>query len=200
MRGPVLRLLAIGVAAFALAVTVVALLFPEARRERSGQSSGIAAIGGPFVLTDAQGKRRSDADFRGRHMLVFFGFTHCPDFCPTALYTISQAMERLGDKGQRVAPVFITLDPDRDTPAQLARFAGNFDGRITMLTGSAEEIAAAAREYRVYYRKKPLEPQGEYTIDHSTYIYLMGPDGRFVTHFRHAIAADDLADALRRYL
>src|SRR5688572_5891268 len=137
------RLLAIGVAAFALALAAVALLSPQSSRERTQQESGIATIGGPFQLTDAQGRRRADAEFRGRHMLVFFGFTHCPDFCPTALYTISQAMERLGDSASKLAPVFISLDPERDTPEQIARYAGNFDRRITMLTGSPEEVAAA---------------------------------------------------------
>jgi protein SCO1/2 len=192
-----LRLLAIAVAAFTAAVAAVAF-WPKPERAR--QESGEVLIGGPFVLTDAEGKRRTDAEFRGKHMLVFFGFTNCPDFCPTALYTISQAMEKLGPKADRLVPIMITVDPERDTPAQLKNYAQNFDKRVVMLTGSAEEVAVAARAYRVYYQKRPLEKAGEYTMDHSAYIYLMGPDGKFIIHFRHAVPPDDLADALKKRL
>lgn len=161
---------------------------------------GEALIGGSFSLIDSDEKRRADTEFRGRHMLVFFGFTNCPDFCPTALYTISQAMERLGGKADRLVPIFITVDPERDTPRQLRNYTQNFDKRVVMLTGSEAEIAAVAKAYRIYYAKKPLEKPGDYTIDHSAYIYLMGRDGKFLTHFRHGIAPDDLAKALQRYL
>jgi protein SCO1/2 len=163
----------------------------------SSQSSVIRA---EFQLTDQFGERRDNNQFRGRFMLVFFGFTHCPDFCPTALYSISLAMDRLGARAETLVPVFITLDPERDTPAQLKAYAQNFDKRVVMLTGGAAEIAAVAKAYRVYYAKKPLEKPGDYTIDHSAYIYLMGPNGKFLTHFRHAIAPDDLAKALQRHL
>ncbi len=190
----------VAAAAFALAVGVMALWPAERSVERAGDATGQALIGGPFALIDGAGQRRSDGDFRGRPMLVFFGFTHCPDFCPTALHTMSLALDRLGGAAGTIAPVFISLDPERDTPAQLKRYAENFDKRIVMLTGSAEEVAQAAKAYRVYYAKKPLERPGEYTIDHSSFLYLMGPDGKFITHFRHSIAPDDLAAALRRYL
>ncbi len=192
------RLLLVASAAFAVAVGVAALWPMQESVRRTGIASGEAMIGGPFSLVDAEGRRRADREFRGKTMLVFFGFTHCPDFCPAALYTVSQALERLGATGDVIVPVFITLDPERDTPEQLKRYAGNFDKRFVMLTGSAEEIAQAAKAYRVYYAKKPLEKPGDYTIDHSAYLYLMGPDGKFVTHFRHSIAPDDLAAALRR--
>jgi protein SCO1/2 len=133
-------------------------------------------------------------------MLVFFGFANCPDFCPTALVTISQAMEKLGPNAEKIVPIFITVDPERDTPAVLKNYGQNFDKRILMLTGSAEDIAAVARAYRVYYAKRPLEKAGEYTMDHSAYMYLLGPGGKYVTHFRHAIAPDDLARALAKQL
>jgi cytochrome oxidase Cu insertion factor (SCO1/SenC/PrrC family) len=188
-----LRLLLIAVAAFTAAVGVLAF-WPKP--ERPPAATGEALIGGPFTLTDADGKRRTDAEFRGKHMLVFFGFVNCPDFCPTALHTITQAMERLGAKADRLAPIFITVDPARDTPELLRNYAQNFDKRIVMLTGSADEIDVAARAYRVYYQKRALETPGQYTMDHSAYIYLMGPDGKFVTHFRHGIAPSDLAKAL----
>ena len=197
-KAMILRLAAIAVAAFATAVAAVALWFTPERPKT--EIVGEALVGGPFALTDAEGRRRTDAEFRGKHMLVFFGFTHCPDFCPTALHTISQALEKLGAKADKLAPIFITVDPERDTPAQLGNYAQNFDKRIVMLTGTAEEIAAAARAYRVYYAKRPLERAGDYTMDHSVYIYLMGPDGKFITHFRHAVSPADLAEALRKRL
>jgi cytochrome oxidase Cu insertion factor (SCO1/SenC/PrrC family) len=193
----VLRLAFIAAAAFAAAVGAVAF-WPKP--ERAPQTTAQALIGGPFTLTDAEGKRRTDAEFSGKHMLVFFGFANCPDFCPTALVTISQAMEKLGPKAEKLVPIFITVDPERDTPAVLKNYGQNFDKRILMLTGSAEDIAAVARAYRVYYAKRPLEKAGEYTMDHSAYIYLIGPGGKYVTHFRHAIAPDDLARALAKQL
>ena len=193
----VLRLAVIAMAAFAIAVGVMAL-WPKPEQARPPEP--VALVGGAFTLTDAEGKRRTDAEFRGRHMLVFFGFANCPDFCPTALVTITQAIEKLGPKAEKIAPIFISVDPERDTPAQLKNYAQNFDKRIVMLTGSAADIAAVARAYRVYYAKRPLEKAGEYTMDHSAYIYLIGPDGKYLTHFRHGIAPDDLAKALARQL
>jgi protein SCO1/2 len=192
----VLRLALIAVAAFTIAVGVVAF-WPK--RDRPAQPEAVALVGGAFTLTDAEGRRRTDAEFRGKHMLVFFGFTNCPDFCPTALVTISQALEKLGPKAEKLAPLFITVDPERDTPAQLKNYAQNFDKRIVMLTGSAEDIAGVAKAYRVYYAKRPLE-KGEYTMDHSAYIYLLGPDGKYLTHFRHAVPPEELAKALDKRL
>src|SRR5512134_1556053 len=176
----VLRLAVIAVAAFAIALGVMAL-WP--RPEEAKSPEPVALVGGAFTLTDPLGKRRTDAEFRGKHMLVFFGFTNCPDFCPTALMTITQALEKLGPKAEKLAPIFITVDPERDTPAQLKNYAQNFDKRIVMLTGSAEDIAAVARAYRVYYAKRPLEKAGEY-----------------ITHFRHAIQPDQFAETLSKRL
>lgn len=192
-----LRLAVIAAAAFAMAVAVVAL-WP--RPDRPKPEEAVALVGGAFTLTDQDGKRRTDAEFRGKHMLVFFGFTQCPDFCPTALYGITQALEKLGPKADGLAPIFISVDPERDTPAQLKAYAQNFDKRIVMLTGSAAEIAAVARAYRVYYAKRPLEKPGEYTMDHSAYIYLLDANGKYLTHFRHAVPPDELAKALERRL
>ncbi|HEY7610010.1 MAG TPA: SCO family protein [Alphaproteobacteria bacterium] len=198
-RALVLRLALIALVAFAAAVAAVALWFtpdPKTKLETTAET----LLGGPFALTDAEGKRRTDAEFRGKHMLVFFGFTNCPDFCPTALSTMSQALEKLGPKAANLAPIFISVDPERDTPEQLKNYAQNFDKRIVMLTGTPAEIAAVARAYRVYYAKRPLEKPGEYTVDHSAYIYLMGPGGKYLTHFRTAVSPDDLADALGKRL
>jgi cytochrome oxidase Cu insertion factor (SCO1/SenC/PrrC family) len=192
----VLRLALIAVASFTIAVGVVAF-WPKTERPTTAETPPL--VGGPFALTDAEGKRRTDADFRGKHMLVFFGFTNCPDFCPTALMTITQTLEKLGPKSENIVPVFITVDPERDTVQQLRNYAQNFDKRIVMLTGTPEEIAAVARVYRVFYAKRPLE-KGEYTMDHSAYIYLMGADGKYVTHFRHGIQPEQLAETLGKRL
>jgi protein SCO1/2 len=190
------RLVVIAVVAFAAAVAAVSLL---PRPDRPDRKNAAALIGGPFTLTDGTGARRSDTEFRGRHMLVYFGFTNCPDLCPTALLAITQAMEKLGAKAKALVPVFITVDPERDTPDKLKIYGENFDKRIVMLTGTPAEIAAVARAYRVYYAKRKLD-DGDYTMDHSGYMYLMGPDGKFITHFRSAISADNLAAALAKRL
>lgn len=197
-----LRLAIIAVAAFAAAVGTVALWPRPAAPPPAGPApAGDATLlGGPFTLTDQEGKRRTDAEFRGKHMLVFFGFVNCPDFCPTALYTISQAMEKLGADADRFVPVFISVDPERDTPETLKNYAQNFDKRVVMLTGTPDEIAAVAKAYRVYYAKRPQANTGSYTMDHSVYVYLMDPTGKFVTHFRHAVPPDDLAAALKKRL
>ena len=191
-------------AALAFVATAAAMsLWPRPAPIESGTemgSSGRSLIGGPFALTDQNGKLRTDRDFRGKHMLVFFGFTHCPDVCPTALYNVSLAMQKLGGKADRLVPVFVSVDPERDTPDKLKNYGDNFDRRIVLLTGSPEEVAAAARAYRVYFAKKPLDKPGEYTIDHSAFIYLMDREGRYVTHFRHGIEPDALAEALARHL
>jgi cytochrome oxidase Cu insertion factor (SCO1/SenC/PrrC family) len=197
-----LRLAVIAVASFGATAGILAF-WPASERApvtTGPVTTGQPLVGGPFTLTDTEGKRRTDAEFRGKHMLVFFGFTNCPDFCPTALMTITQTLEKLGPKADKIVPFFITVDPERDTPAQLRNYAQNFDKRIVMLTGSAEDVAAAARAYRVFYAKRPLEKAGEYTMDHSVYIYLMGPDGKFITHFRHAIQPDQFAETLSKKL
>ena len=175
--------------------------------DRTGQKVPFQSIdisgaewGRDFRLQGTDGQPVQLADFRGRCVLLFFGFTQCPDFCPTALYGITQALEKLGPKADKLVPIFITVDPERDTPAQLKNYAQNFDKRIVMLTGSAGEIAAVARAYRVYYAKRPLEKPGEYTMDHSAYIYLLDAGGKYLTHFRHAVPPDELAKALERRL
>lgn len=165
------------------------------------QTTGKALVGGPFKLTDHTGKAVTDADYRGRYMLVYFGYTYCPDVCPAGLQVISAALDQLGDKAQRVAPLFITLDPARDTPAKLAEYVGSFNPRIIGLTGSAEETAAVAKAYRVYSKKIADEKSpGSYTLDHTSIIYLMDPQGEFVTHFTHLTNVDQLAAQLRKVL
>ncbi len=182
------------------------LLLPAAREKLLPQvaavsSVGKAMIGGPFSLTDHTGKRVTDQDFRGRFMLVFFGFTFCPDACPSGLQVIAAALDKLGPKAKSVTPILITLDPERDTPAQLASYVKSFHPRLVGLTGTQAEIDAVAKAYRVYAKKVP-DPKSTagYTIDHSTFIYLMGPDGTYVTHFTHATPVDTMAERLAKVL
>ena len=147
------------------------------------QSEGTPLIGGPFSLVDTNGKRVTDGDFRGKLMLVFFGYTHCPDVCPTELQTMSSVMEALGPAAGKVAPIFISVDGTRDTPQALASYMKNFDARITGLTGDQNDIAGAAKAYRVYYRKAGDTGNGDYTVDHSAFVYLMDSSGKYITHF-----------------
>jgi cytochrome oxidase Cu insertion factor (SCO1/SenC/PrrC family) len=157
------------------------------------------AIGGPFTLVDADGVNRRDTDFRGKLMLIYFGYTFCPDVCPTTLTMMSNTLDKLGASASEIAPIFITVDPARDTPTQMKQYMESFDPRFVALTGSPEQIAAAASAYRVYYRKTS-DDGGQYTVDHSSVIYLMSRDGRYLGHFDSAITADDLARTLKKYL
>jgi protein SCO1/2 len=159
----------------------------------------IAGVGGPFHLEDQNGKPFSDADMKGRPYLVFFGFTHCPDICPTTLFDISQVMAKLGKDADRAGAVFITVDPERDTPALMKDYLSNFDPHLRGLTGDRPSIDAALKAYRVYAKKIPLEG-GDYTMDHTAIVYLMDKNGRFVAPFNLKQTPDAAAAELRRYL
>ncbi len=159
----------------------------------------VAAIGGPFNLEDQNGKPFTDAQMKGRPFLVFFGFTHCPDICPTTLFDMSQMMKALGPDAGRVGALFISVDPDRDTPQVLKDYLSNFDPHLRGLTGSQAQIDAAIKEYRVYAKKVPLE-NGDYTMDHTAIVYLMDKDGRFVAPFNMTRTPEAEAADLRRYL
>lgn len=137
------------------------------------------AIGGPFHLIDDKGRNVTDLNYRDRWMLVFFGYSNCPDECPLTLQKMAAALSNLGSLADQVAPLFITVDPVRDTPARLASYLENFDPRIIGLTGSDEQIAAAAKAYRVYYAPAEHEQSGADVVSHSTFLYLMNPAGRF---------------------
>ncbi|WP_293548992.1 SCO family protein [Parvibaculum sp.] len=165
------------------------------------QGSGRALIGGPFTLTDQSGKTVTDADFKGKYMLVYFGFTFCPDVCPTELQVMAGAMEKLGDKAEKVQPVFVTVDPERDTPEALAKYVKQFDPRLIGLTGTPAQIAQVAKEYRVFYEKvKDDDGSGDYTMDHSSVVYLMGPDGGFLSFFPPATSPDQMAEKIASFL
>ncbi len=164
--------------------------------KREASTVGRALVGGPFTLTSGEGNRVSDKDFRGRLMLVYFGFTYCPDVCPAGLQVVTAALDQLGEDADRVAPLFITVDPERDTPEQMKQYVSSFHKNFVGLTGSADDIAKAAKAYRVYYRKVQDEALSNYTMDHTSFLYLMGADGQFITHFPHTIAPDKLAERL----
>ena len=164
-------------------------------RLRPDPDAPLVPIGGAFSLQDGDGRTVTDRDFRGRFMLVYFGYTHCPDACPTALQDMATALDDLGAQRAQVAPVFITVDPERDTPAVMKDYVSAFGPGITALSGSTEAVAAAARAYRVYYAKRP-KADG-YDMDHSSIIYLMDRQGRFLSNFTHETPPEQIAAKLR---
>ncbi len=164
------------------------------------ESKGTALIGGPFSLVDANGKRVTDRDFRGKLMLVFFGYSHCPDVCPTELQSMTEVMDKLGSEAAKVAPLFISVDPKRDTPDVLAAYMKNFSPRITGLTGNENEIASAAKAYRVYYRKAGESGGDDYTVDHSAFVYLMDGEGRYITHFSFNSSPETMLTVIRKQI
>jgi len=162
--------------------------------------SGTSAVGGPFRLTDQNGKVITEADFKGRPFLVFFGYTHCPDVCPTTLFDMSEVMRALGSDADRTAGLFISVDPDRDTPAVLKDYLSSFDPHLRGATGDQAELSKVEKEYRVYAKKVPTGKNGDYSMDHSAIVYLMDKNGRFVAPFRLDRKPQDSAAELRKYL
>jgi protein SCO1 len=158
-----------------------------------------AAIGGPFHLTDQDGRPFSNEDLKGKTFLVFFGFTHCPDVCPTTLFEISEIMRNLGSEADRTAALFISVDPERDTPEAMKDYLSSFDPHVRGLTGNAPDLAAVAKAYRVYYKKVPLDG-GDYTMDHTAIVYLMDKEGQFVSPFNMKRSAEVAASDLRKHL
>jgi protein SCO1/2 len=167
----------------------------------SRSDGGTPAIGGPFTLTDQNGRQVTEADFKGKPTLIYFGFTYCPDVCPTSLLLMQTAIEQLGkDAERRVNMVLITVDPERDTPAVLKDYVGNFGPTMIGLTGTPEQIAAAAKAFRVYYRKVESKDGAPYLMDHSSIFYLLDRRGQFVRHFTHQSRAEDIAAAVKPLL
>lgn len=158
------------------------------------------AIGGPFSLTSHDGRRVTDRDLRGKLLLVSFGYTYCPDICPTILLTMSQAMAELGDDADEVQPLFITIDPERDDVETLAEYVPHFHPSVIGLTGSPEEIAEVTKAYRVYSSRVEAESGEDYLMDHSTVIYLMDRQGALATTLSHAARPEDMAAAIRKHL
>jgi len=162
---------------------------------------GQPAIGGPFTLVDQNGQSFSSERLKGKPTLIYFGYTYCPDVCPTSLLLMQTAVEQLGPDGaNKVNLVFITVDPERDTPELIKGYVSNFGPTIIGLTGTPEQIASAARAYRVYYQKAPSKDGGPYLMDHSSILYLLDRNERFITHFTHEAKAEAISAALRRLL
>ncbi len=158
-------------------------------------------IGGPFQLVASDGRVVTDQDFRGKYLLVYFGYTVCPDVCPTTLQSVTDALDRLGPKVDRLQPVLITVDPARDTPPVLAKYTAAFSSRLLGLSGSPAAIAAVEREYRVYaaIHRTGTGPD-DYSVDHSSVLFLMGPDGQFIARLRADASGPELAAALVQHL
>lgn len=158
-----------------------------------------AAIGGPFQLTDQSGQTVTEKSLQGRPTLIFFGFTHCPDVCPTSLFEISEMLHAMGGDADRVNAYFVSVDPERDTAPVMKDYLSSFDPHLKGLTGDPEVIAKVLSEYRVYSRKVPLK-DGDYTMDHTALIYLMDRDGHFVSPFNLKRTPEAAAADLKRYL
>jgi protein SCO1 len=197
MNSRIIGLVAAGLTAGGL----LAYLTVSATGPSPGSSSAVVTgkplVGGPFTLTDHTGKRVSEKDFLGKHLFVFFGFTHCPDICPSGLQVMSAALDKAGAKAAEVVPIFITLDAARDTPEKLGEYLKSFHPRLVGLTGTPEEVAAVAKAYRVYYQKITDEKiPDSYSYDHSAIFYLMGKDGGFIAPLPHTTNVNELANTL----
>ncbi len=191
MKIRVLFLFAIVVCAALLAVLATSMWVMNERSKLT-----LVEIGGPFTLTNHRGEQISDTAFRGRLMLIYFGYTYCPDVCPTELQVIGNVLDHLGDAISQITPVFITIDPERDDWETLNSYVEHFHEDLVGLTGSAEEIAAVAKAYRVYYAKSKQGGSEEYLMDHTSLIYLMDKNGRFARHFTSGTSAEDIAAGL----
>src|SRR4051812_26037071 len=189
---------AITVLAIALATAAAALWFTP----RLGpQVSGVPLVGGSFTLTDQDGRRVTDKTYAGKYLLVFFGYTYCPDVCPSELQVMSAALDQLGPEADKIQPLFITIGPARDTPQVMKAYVSNFHPRLIGLTGSEQDVADVAAKYRVYYAKAPGAKSGaDYLMDHSAIVYLMRPDGTFLKHFTYGTDPKALAEAIRKAL
>jgi cytochrome oxidase Cu insertion factor (SCO1/SenC/PrrC family) len=177
-----------------------ALKLAPASFETVGGPPPASLVGGPFELVDHTGRTVTDQTFRGRLMLIYFGYSSCPDICPTSLADLAAALDMLGPGAERVSFLFVTVDPVRDTPAQLARYVGLFHPRLIGLSGSEAQCAQVARAFRVYVRFVPSAEHEGYIVDHSSFAYLVAPDGRLLTAFPHGTPPETIAEAMRHAL
>jgi protein SCO1/2 len=185
-----------------LAVLVICgvLLYQLYQRSFEGNVAGEALIGGPFELTNQDDKPVTNQTYKGKLMLIYFGFTFCPDACPTALGVMSAALDKLDVAADRVVPIFITVDPERDTPQVMKDYVSSFSPRLVGLTGTPEQIAKVAKAYRVFYQKAPGAGPDDYVMDHTLLIYLMDGDGKYLTHFGPDVTPDQMAEEIRKRL
>jgi len=187
------------ISAFLTGLVVFTGVFLYATGNLGSSNPGASAIGGPFKLVDQNGAPITDADIKGRPFLVFFGYTHCPDICPATLFEVSEVMHALGKDADRAGALFITVDPERDTPAVMKDYLSSFDPHLRGATGDRAAIDAAEKAYRVYAKKVPTT-NGDYSMDHTALVYLMDKQGRFVAPFSLKRRPEDAAADLRRYL
>jgi protein SCO1/2 len=165
-----------------------------------GDSNIAPAVGGPFTLIDQNGVARRDSDFRGKLVMIYFGYTYCPDACPTTLQAMSETLDLLGDKAAKVQPLFISVDPARDTQDQLKAYAANFHPSLIALTGAPDQLKKVEQEYHVYVAKVPQAGSDDYLIDHTSIIYLIGADGRYLGQLPTGLPPKVMAASLQRYL
>lgn len=166
----------------------------------TGSSNG-EMPGGAFTLESSSGQTVTNRDFRGKYMLVYFGYTYCPDVCPTTLNAVAEALDELGPRAEKLVPIFITDDPQRDTPAAMKRYTAAFSPALVGLTGTPDEIVRVAKEYRVYYAKHITGPgPNDYSMDHSSIIYLMGPDGEFIAPISAEASPQEMADKIGKLM
>lgn len=173
---------------------------PSAEALIGGLLSGKEPVGGPFDLTDHTGRRRTDVEFHGKLVVLYFGYTNCPDVCPTELQSISLALARLGAVAEAVQPLFITVDPERDTSSRLAEFVSSFHPTLIGLTGPPAEIRKTALAYRVFFAKHAVDVSGNYPVDHTGFVYLVAKDGRFLGYLPPGVAPDEIANVIRSQL
>jgi protein SCO1/2 len=192
--------IALVLSAFLAGLAIFLGVFLFATGQMGGGSLGPSAIGGPFKLIDQNGKPVTDEDIKGRPSLVFFGYTHCPDVCPTTLFEMSEVMRALGPDAGRVNALFITVDPERDTAAAMKDYLSSFDPHLRGATGDQKSIEAVEKGYRVYAKKVPTGTNGDYSMDHTALVYLMDKQGRFVPPFNLTRRPEDAAADLRKYL
>jgi protein SCO1 len=186
----------LGLFLLALVAGVSSFVLTRVREVGQTQSSS-ASIGGPFTLVDNTGRTVTDQSFRGKWLLIYFGYTNCPDACPTALTTMGLALKKLGAEADRLQPIFITVDPNRDTVRVLADYLKSFDSRIVGLTGSQEQTESVVRVYRVYVVARKTGGD-DYSVDHGAYFYLMNPEGRFRSVIAGDTSGDELAERVRK--
>lgn len=181
---------------------ILALYLPAFRPDPNNTAvEGSAAIGGAFTLVDQSGAEVNEKILMGHYSLVYFGFTYCPDICPMTLQTVADAIDLLpGQKGDLIQPIFISLDPKRDTPETMASYVSNFHERMIGLTGTSEQVQQVADAYRVFFRDTPIGTEGDYTIDHSGFLYLMNRSGRYIDHFGKDVSMEELSARLRELL
>ena len=189
------------IAAFMILLALLLAALALATRQNTSQSSGTALIGGPFTMINQAGGVVTEKTYAGHYMLLFFGFTNCGDVCPAELQVMAAAFDQLGQASENITPIFVSVDPERDTPPVMASYVKNFHPRLQGLTGSPEQVAAFAKTYHIFYQKvpNPKDP-ADYEMDHSSILYLMGTDGKFIKHFPYTTDAKALGEDSKKVL